>query len=140
MNGMSILQSYVLGSTPSNWSIVGQRDFNGDGNADVLWRDNHGNVAIWLMSGSTITSSTVLGNVASNWSIVGTGDFNGDGNADILWRDNLGNLDIWFMNGTTITQIELSWAMCRPTGSSREQTCGATSSGATPRPGKSACG
>ena len=104
MNGTSILQSYVLGSTPSNWSIVGQRDFNGDGNADVLWRDNLGNVAIWLMSGSTITSSTVLGNVASNWSIVGTGDFNGDGNADILWRDNLGNLDIWFMNGTTITQ------------------------------------
>ena len=29
----------MLGNVPLTWSIVGQRDFNGDGNGDILWRD-----------------------------------------------------------------------------------------------------
>jgi serralysin len=46
MNGSSISQSKVVPSNvPTNWSIVGKRDFNYDGNADIPWRDNSGNVA-----------------------------------------------------------------------------------------------
>ena len=33
MNGSSISKTGVLGNVSANWSIVGQRDFNGDGNA-----------------------------------------------------------------------------------------------------------
>jgi hypothetical protein len=36
--------------------MAGVGDFNGDGKADVLWRDISGNEAIWFMSGSTIVS------------------------------------------------------------------------------------
>jgi len=104
MNGTSISQTKVLGSVPTNWSIVSQRDFNDDGTCDVLWRDSAGDVGIWLMNGSTILQSAVFSTIPTNWSIVGTGDFNGDGNADILWRDTSGNLGIWFMKGTTIQQ------------------------------------
>ena len=52
MNGSSIAQTKIFGNVPTTWSIVGQRDFNGDGNADILWRDNSGNVGIWLMNGT----------------------------------------------------------------------------------------
>lgn len=117
MNGSSVSQTSVLGNVPQNWSIVGQRDFNGDGNADILWRDTSGNVGIWLMNGTSIISSTVLGNVPLNWSVAATGNFDGTGLGDVVWRDTSGNIGIWFMNGTTITKtavignVPINWVI-----------------------------
>jgi hypothetical protein len=107
MNGTTILNANTagLGNVPLNWSIVGVGDFNGDGMADILWRNNtNGNVAIWLMNGTTVTNSSTatFGNMPATWSVAGTGDFNGDGLSDILWRDTAGDIAIWEMNGTTI--------------------------------------
>ena len=40
------------------WSINAISDFTGDGNSDLLWRNqNTGAMAEWLMNGSTITAS-----------------------------------------------------------------------------------
>ncbi len=91
MNGTTVTNqnSSFVTNVAGQWAIVGQRDFNGDGFADLLWRDTSGNVAIWEMNGTTVLNenSSFVGNVATNWSIVGTGDFNGDGMGDILWQD-----------------------------------------------------
>jgi hypothetical protein len=91
-----------VGNIPTNWSVAGVADFNGDGIGDLLWRDSSGDLAVWLMNSATVMSSAALGNVPNTWMVVGAGDFNGDGMADILWQDNLGNTSIWFMNGTTV--------------------------------------
>ena len=77
-------------------------DFNGDGKADILWRNNDGSVFEWLLNGTTIIGGGGLGQPSTTWHIAGVGDFNGDGKADILWQDNAGNLYIWLLNGTTI--------------------------------------
>jgi hypothetical protein len=79
MNGAQLLQSAGIGTVPTVWSIVGQRDFNGDGKADWLWRDTSGNVAMWFFNGAQVTQSAGVGTVPTVWSIVGTGDFNGGG-------------------------------------------------------------
>ena len=63
----------------TGWSIVGQRDFNGDGDSDLLWRDGTGDTAMYLMNGTTVTSALSLGNVPSVWSVVGVGNFAGVG-------------------------------------------------------------
>ena len=76
--------------------------FNGDGKADILWRNSAGDVDMWLMDGFSITSGTTIANIWTGWAIVGTGDFNADRRADILWRDTSGSVSIWFMDGTTI--------------------------------------
>jgi hypothetical protein len=94
----------VQGRSSMRFPIVGTGDFNGDGYADILWRDTSGNVAIWEMNGITVLNPNTagVGNVSTTWSIVGTGDFNGDGYSDVLWHDTSGNVAVWFMNGTTV--------------------------------------
>jgi hypothetical protein len=97
--------------------VVGTGDFNGDGVADIAWRDSSGNVAIWLMNGASILTTGGLGNVPTSWSMVQTGDYNGDGMSDLLWRDSSGNTAMWFMNGTaiastgTVGNVAVSWTV-----------------------------
>lgn len=79
-----------------------ERDFNGDGTADILWRQTSGTVAVWLMNGTASIGSGVPGTVASDWQIAGVGDFNGDRRADILWRQTSGTVAVWLMNGTAL--------------------------------------
>jgi hypothetical protein len=90
MNGTTILNantSFVAANVGSQWAIVGQRDFNGDGYADLLWHDTSGNVAIWMMNGTTVSvNNPSVANVPTNWSILGSGDFNGDGLATSCGR------------------------------------------------------
>src|SRR5262245_28346638 len=59
MNGASVIgggSPGSAGSMESPWDVVGQRDFNGDGKADILWRNLSatGQVVIWLMNGTSV--------------------------------------------------------------------------------------
>ncbi|PYK03636.1 MAG: hypothetical protein DME66_11585, partial [Verrucomicrobia bacterium] len=78
-------------------------DFNGDGQADILWQNSAtGERSIWIMSGTTYAGSVSLPTVSTAWSIAGSSDFNGDGQADILWQNSAtGERSIWIMSGTT---------------------------------------
>jgi hypothetical protein len=107
MDGTTVMNYGAIASVYPNWSIAGIGDFNGDGKADVLWRDTSGNVAIWLMDGFTVANFSTIANVYTGWSIVGVGDFNGDGKADILWRDIEAHIAIWTMDGFTVSGYSL---------------------------------
>jgi hypothetical protein len=106
MNGTIILNPSTssVANVPSQWSIRGTGDFNGDGSSDILWQDTSGNVAIWEMNGIAVLNpnSSFVGTVPGQWSIAETGDFDGDGKSDILWRDASGNTAVWLMNGTAV--------------------------------------
>jgi hypothetical protein len=93
----------------AGWSIAGLSDFNGDGRADVLWRNSGGPLALWTVNGNTITDSASVKDGAGNlvqpdasWSVAGVGDFNFDARTDILWRNDNGALAEWMMNGNRI--------------------------------------
>ena len=45
--------------------------FNGDGHADILWRGQAGEVAIWEMNGSEITNTNLTPNPGDYWQIAG---------------------------------------------------------------------
>ena len=46
MNGSQIAQTGNLGTVPDNWSIVGTRDFDGDGRGDILWPNSGSGCAL----------------------------------------------------------------------------------------------
>jgi ELWxxDGT repeat protein len=77
----------------------GERDFNGDGVADVLWRDAvTGAHAVHLLDGNgAVTAGRGLGGDLG-LTIAATGDFNGDGVADIIWRNAAGSHTLHLMN------------------------------------------
>lgn len=90
-------------------------DFDGSGQADILWRNiSTGANEIWL-SGRSTTKRTVSTLLTTNWTIVGIGDFNGDGAADILWRNAVSGANAIWRSGNSATQLsvatvaDLSW-------------------------------
>jgi alkaline phosphatase len=107
MDGTTVTTSAAT-STPTlaaSWKAVGTGDFNGDGKADVLWRNDDGSIALWQMNGTAVTSTaTSTSSLSSNWKAAGTGDFNGDGKTDVLWRNTTTNAAVvWTMNGSSVT-------------------------------------
>ena len=90
-----------------NWVVVGRGDFNGDGMADILWRNSaSGEMAVWYMNGAAMTGSAFVNPPLydMNWQVVGADDFNLDGKADIVWRNTVsGENAVWYMNGATMT-------------------------------------
>ena len=80
-------------------------DFNGDGKADILWRNvSTGANAIWLMSGFSVAAGAFIPTLSTaGWTISGVGDYNTDSKADILWRNtSTGATAIWLMNGFSV--------------------------------------
>jgi phospholipase/lecithinase/hemolysin/sRNA-binding regulator protein Hfq len=96
--------------------LKGSLDFDGDGKGDILWRNDNGDVSIWLMNGMAAKSTAVVGNVATAWKIAPvSGDYDGDGKNDILWRNDDGSVAIWLMNGmatasaAVVTTVSADW-------------------------------
>ncbi|HBP89682.1 MAG TPA: hypothetical protein DD706_18500, partial [Nitrospiraceae bacterium] len=91
-------------------------DINGDGTADLVWRDtSSGAVALWLMKDPDNFSSGFPGGTSIEWQIADIGDVNADGKGDIIWRNTTtGLVAIWLMNGQTMSSTGLPGS--NPTG------------------------
>ena len=101
----------------SGYSSV-DSDFNGDGEADLLWRNSGtGAVVIWLMNGSKRIAMQSFGIVPVVWIIEKVEDYNGDGKSDIFWRNGTTGANIvWLMDGfnktpETVAGVPIAWQL-----------------------------
>ncbi|UHQ20220.1 VCBS repeat-containing protein [Lysobacter sp. KIS68-7] len=85
------------------WNVAGIGDFDGDGNADLLWRNfGTGRNAIWPAADSARSiAMTPVPDLA--WKVAAIADFNGDGRADIFWRNASSGMNVIWESGNGAT-------------------------------------
>jgi hypothetical protein len=112
MNGANKKGSVTLG-TPSlpasaGWSLAAVADFDGNGVADILWKNsNDASLNLWKLGSSGTVSSTqiTMQRPSADADIVGVADFNGDGLTDLLWSTPDGSSNtVMMMNGSTVAK------------------------------------
>ena len=59
----------LIGSAPLAWQTQGTGDYNNDGAADILWRDDTGQVAIWYLRDGAFVAGPLLGAMPTTWAI-----------------------------------------------------------------------
>lgn len=108
MDGTEIVQEgSTLGEAlAADVSLVGTPDLDGDGAADLVFRNSASNeITGWLMAGAVRREQAVIG-PAPGLTFIGHGDFDGDGKGDLLWRNANGRVRIWLMDGLSLSQDE----------------------------------
>ncbi|MBD2036349.1 DUF4347 domain-containing protein [Leptolyngbya sp. FACHB-321] len=106
LKDFTLQNSYYMPTVADlNWQIISTADFDRNGFADIVWRNQvTGENALWQMNSTGYQTGYFLTAVADvNWRIMDTGDFNADGTADLVWRNQVtGQNAIWQMNGFSI--------------------------------------
>jgi len=92
----------LLPTVPPDWHFKAAADFDGASldptrNADILWQNDNGALALWKMNGATVSAISSLPNPGPTWHVVGDNDFDGDasGGDDILFRNDNGAVAMW---------------------------------------------
>jgi hypothetical protein len=105
VRGYSSIGRVQIGNGWQTMTFAGIADWDGDGNQDIVARDNTTGL-LWLYPGTSARgySSAVgvqIGNGWKNFTFAGIADYDGDGNQDIVARDDATGL-LWLYPGQSV--------------------------------------
>jgi hypothetical protein len=90
----------------TQWRILGDGDFNGDGVSDLAWRHAATGavyIQLYAQNRSPIGGAIVHVEPDAAWQIVATPDMDGDGRSDLLWHNvSTGVVYVMLLNGAAI--------------------------------------
>jgi len=106
MNGETVATSSAVvnaGAVAATFSVIGIADIDGNGKADIVFRNSMTNlIHAWLMNGVTRDSGGTIAS-AAGLETIGVGDISGDGKADLVLRTPAGVVFGWLLDGLTVT-------------------------------------
>jgi len=92
---------------PPDWHFKAAAEFDSldpTRNADILWQNDNGALALWQMQGKVPVTFRALPNPGPAWHVVSDNDFDGNAADDILFQHDNGSLAIWtFTSSSTGT-------------------------------------
>jgi hypothetical protein len=110
-DGRIVTANYDLGELSDSWRVAANGDFDGDGDSDILFRRDSGQVVIWEMQDGQYRINHNLPWTSTDWEIVGAGDFDADADADIIWRHRDGAVVTWEIeNGEYVQHHHVQFA------------------------------
>ncbi|NJR71967.1 MAG: VCBS repeat-containing protein [Gammaproteobacteria bacterium] len=74
----------LIGNVPPGYTATRLADFNGDGRADILFRNPQGKLKLWLMNGINIATVIDLPDSNAAWELFAIADLNGDSTTDFI--------------------------------------------------------
>ncbi len=113
----SIANDFLTTDSTQGLDVIGTVDFNGDGQSDILIRDNQQDInKILLLDGTEQVEAITVGanrSVANSaWRMRAAGNFDDDAQTEILWRNiETGGFALWDIDGNndaTSTFVDLS--------------------------------
>jgi hypothetical protein len=99
---MDILGWTRSAATAPNLKFVGASDFDGNGQADLVWQ-NGGSAVLWVDNGQNFVQQAISnGAMGGEWTADGIGH-SAQGTKEIFWDNGHGgNIAIWEVNGTSL--------------------------------------
>jgi hypothetical protein len=67
MDGANVVSNKIVASLDASWKVGEIGDFNADGKADLLWRNDNGAVTMWQMDGSNVIGNNFVTSLDSTW-------------------------------------------------------------------------
>ena len=95
----------TVGQFDASTQIVGLGDFDGDGQSDLLLRNDNGAVGCFFTSGEK-TGWNYFQSLGNEWKITAIGDLNGDGRDDVVLKHDAGFAGSWL----TQSDGTMAWA------------------------------
>lgn len=79
-------------------------DVDGDGKADVLWRNSSTDADVIWKSANASTQQLMPAVTSLAWNIIDVGDFNADGKWDLYWRNRSTGANLIWHSGFAVNQ------------------------------------
>ena len=100
-NPSNVVQVRKRGGAPLSWRLLGARDINGDGAADMVYISPEGNIRVLMATPARTCANLFAGTVPVGMTALRFGNFSGDGRGDILYRNSVtGAVQLAKLNAT----------------------------------------
>ncbi len=98
-NGSGVSQVRKRGGAPLSWTLLGARDVNGDGAADMFYISPERQVRLLMATPNRTCANLSGGTLDGLYSGVALGSFSGAGKAEMMVRDTNGSVQFWAYDG-----------------------------------------